>query len=481
MTLEPITPRRQFIWPDLISQIAQSVPDSDHLYLVGGIVRDALRGQPIHDIDLAADGDGLKVARQIANALNGAYYPIDAERKTGRAILPTPEGEIIVDVASFRDVDLLGDLQHRDFTINAMAVRLSNLEMLIDPLGGQEDLFDRKRLNQCNPGSISSDPIRALRAIRMSLQFGLRMALDTREAARNAASALANESGKLLQAERVRDEFLKMLAAPRPASALRLMHSLDLLSPVLPFALPDKAALEWSIRVIEHLDGLLNVISPKRNDNTAADMLLGVAVMVLDRYRQQLQEHLWHPLTDGVTRSQLLFIVALTPPNQRAATAWAEHLRLSNDEKRVLAELSASRDGEFPPEAWWEDRDRTIYRYYQRTGGSGVDGVVLALAEYMTTQGMEINGRAWGQLLDDVASPLLAGFFRRYQQVIAPPPLLSGSDLMEHLGLQPGRQIGTILAILAEERAAGVINTKKEALRLAKRLATESQQDSAPG
>jgi tRNA nucleotidyltransferase/poly(A) polymerase len=476
MTLEPIPPRRQFIWPDIVRQIAQTVTQPDRLYLVGGIVRDALRGQPIHDIDLATDGDGLKAARQLANSLGGAYYPIDTERRTGRAILPAAQGEIIVDIASFRDGDLAGDLQHRDFTINAMAVRLSDLEMLIDPLGGQVDLFDHKLLRQCNPDSIGSDPIRALRAVRMSLQFTLRMTPDTREAARRAAMQLAGTDGKLIQPERARDEFLKILAAPRPASAIRLLRSLNLLAPILPFAVPDNAALESMTRVIEHLDGLLNVISPRRNDNTASDLLMGVAVMVLDRFRQQLQEHLWLPLSDGISHAQILFLAALTPLDQRRASAWVEHLRLSNAAKRILDELSASRESEFPPPGWSEDRDRAIYRYYQRAGDSGVEGILLALAEYLTTEGVAIDGKTWGKLLDEAASPLLEGFFRRYQRVVAPLLLLTGNDLMEHLSLPPGPQIGAILSILAEEQAAGLVTTKKEALRLAKRLSAGNQQ-----
>jgi hypothetical protein len=197
--------------------------------------------------------------------------------------------------------------------------------------------------------------------------------------------------------------------------------------------------------------------------------------MVLDRYRPQLQEHLWHPLSDGVTRAQLLFLTALTPHDQPHAIAWIEHLRLSNTNRRILDGLILSREGEFPPPGWWEDQDRTIYRYYQRTGSSGVEGVLLALAEYLTVQGVGINGKEWGKLLDEAASPLLDGYFRRYQQVIAPTPLITGNDLMEHLSLQPGPEIGAILSTLAEEQASGAITTKKEALRLAKRLSTENQ------
>lgn len=434
-------------------------------------MRDALRGRSLHDVDLATAGSGLKAARQIANALGGAYYPIDPQRETGRAILPTPEGEIVVDVATFRGADLLEDLQGRDFTINAMAVSLAEPELIIDPLGGQADLFDHKVLRLCTPLGIASDPIRALRAIRMALQFNLRLLPETRNAARAARPLLVEPGSTLSQPERVRDEMFKLLAGPRPASALRLLHSLNLLEPVMPFPLQHSEQLEKYFSLVENADALLSVISPGRNDNTAADLVLGVAVMVLDRFRRQLQDHLWQEVADDRTRAQLLLIAALTPSVDADAGAWRDYWRLSNAEKRVLERIFASQRLSFPPSQWTDDRDRSIYQYFKVAGDSGIEGVILWLAAYRTAQGSTLEPATWGTLLDEVASPLLDGFFRRYQQVVAPPPLLTGNELMDALAISPGPKLGSILSRLVEEQAAGTIRTRKEALRFAKRLA----------
>lgn len=470
MSISPSTPRRPLSWPEIIEHLSQACTDPEDLYLVGGVVRDALKVRPLHDIDLSTAGSGLNAARQIANALGGAYYPVDPVRETGRAILPTPTGELIVDVATFRGADLLEDLRGRDFTINAMAVPLAAPDLIIDPLGGQADLFDHRVLRQCSPVSISSDPIRALRGVRMCLRFGLRLLPETRVAVRQAAGMLNDSDGNLVQPERIRDEMFKLLGGSRSAPALRLLHSLSLLDRVMPFPLPSIEQLETRFSLVEHTDALLNIVSPRRNDNTAADLLLGVAVMVLDRFRRQLQDHLWQELAAARTRAHLLLIAALTPEVDAAGAAWADYWRLSNVEKRILDGIFASQQLGFPPEGWDTDRDRSIYRYFKAARDSGVEGVILALAAYVTSQGTSIDPERWGTLLDDAASPLLDGFFRRHQQVVAPPPLLTGTELIDALNLSPGPKIGRILNLLVEEQAAGTIQSKKEALQFAKRL-----------
>jgi poly(A) polymerase len=469
VSLAPTPPRRPPIWPPLVEQLAGLAPNPARLYLVGGIVRDALRGTPGHDIDLVTPDDGLKTARHLANALDGAYYPVDPERRTGRVILsPGDDRPTVIDVANLRGDDLLADLVARDFTVNAMAARLDALDRIIDPLGGQRDLFDEKVLRQCSPTSIPDDPIRALRAVRLALQLGLRLDKATLAAARTAGSQLVDEGRHLRQPERARDELFKLLAGPHPAGGLRLLHTLDLLAPLCPFDLPPGDALAGRLAVVEQLHKLLAIISPARDDDTAAELILGVAVMVLDRYRAQLQEHLSRTYGDGRPRVALLLLGAFAP----GELAWKARLRLSNAEAGILAGLARSGAVDPLPVGWVDDR--AIYRYYREAGEAGVDGVLLMLAGYLAARWPTVEPQEWGDLLEGVAAPLLDAFFRRHQQVVAPPPLVTGGDLMDHLGTGPGPHIGAIGERLLEEQAAGTIRTKKQALRLAQRLLDEN-------
>jgi len=463
--LTPVEPRRMLLWPDFVEELAERAPEPAALYMVGGMVRDALLGRPIHDVDLATPGDGLKEARRLADAFGAAYYPVDPERRTGRVILPEADGGTVIDVASFRGDTLLADLEGRDFTINAMAVRLDDPQALYDPLGGQEDLFDHKVIRQCRPDSIASDPIRALRAVRQSLQFKLRLEPGLGDVYKRQVWALTTHTGELAQPERARDEFFRMLASPQSAAALRVLHQIGLLAPLVPFPMPDDADLEAQFELVVQLTRLYSIISPARTDNTAAQLMLGVAVMILDRYRRQLQEHLQHEYVEGRPVSALALLGVLSPAGAKEpGAAWANRLKLANAEARYIERFVAA--GRIVPAVPPVD-SRLAHRYYREVGEPGVTGVLLMLAEYLRAG---IRPEDWGLVLEHVAAPLLEAFFWRHQEVVSPPPLVDGNDLIRLLGIQPGPHLGQILRTLLEEQAAGTIRTREEALRLAERL-----------
>src|SRR5690242_18464020 len=107
-------------WPPILEAIRALVADSP-VYLVGGAVRDVLLRRNIHDLDFATEQDGRRLAKLIADKLDGAYYPLDAERGVGRAIVKQNDDHFVIDVARFRGGSLNDDLAGRDFTINALA------------------------------------------------------------------------------------------------------------------------------------------------------------------------------------------------------------------------------------------------------------------------------------------------------------------------------------------------------------------------
>jgi hypothetical protein len=192
--------------------------------------------------------------------------------------------------------------------------------------------------------------------------------------------------------------------------------------------------------------------------------------MTLDRFRSPLQEHLSQLVTDDRPLTALLLLGALSS-GETDLPIWGEHLHLANAEKRILADLEQSLQFDLasgPP----IDK-RWIHRYFRETGETGIDGILLALARYLADHPFQVDPETWGALLEEMAAPLLTAYFRNYNQVIAPPPLVDGNDLIEELNLQAGPKLGTLLQTLLEEQAAGAITTRNQALRLAKRLAAD--------
>ncbi len=488
---------RPLLWHPSLEALQAALPADQEVYIVGGAVRDAYLHLPLHDLDLAVPEDGRPLARQLANHFKGAYYPLDAERGVGRALIPWQDTQLSIDVAQFRGPDLLTDLQHRDFTVNAMAVRLAgNWQDVIDPLEGLKDLQTR-RLRQCRPDSIASDPIRALRAVLASVAFGLMIELETRRCVRDQAYRLPEMSP-----ERLRDEFFQILNGKKPAAALEALLQLDLLRQIVPEAAllhgveqsPPHQLDVWqhTLRTVEGLDVILRLIAPHRDENLTANLQFGMIAAALNAVRHPLQDHLSREWPNGRTERALIILAALLHDtgkpaarsvdadgdshfyrheqiSEEIAITRAAALRLSNDESNHLAAIVRHH---MRPH-WLNTHPpltaRAVYRFWRAAGPAGVDICLLAMADYLATYGTALDSRVWVGYLENIQT-LLERYFLQHETAIAPPALLGGQDLLEHFKLSPGPQIGQVLEQMREAQVTGEITTKKEALEWVQRF-----------
>jgi tRNA nucleotidyltransferase (CCA-adding enzyme) len=202
-------------------------------YLVGGAVRDLLRGADAVDLDLAVEGDARAVARTLADRLRGEAreherFGTATVRADGLTVdLATTRRETYSEPGALPEVEeaqLDEDLARRDFTINAMALGLSgdDLGHLYDPRGGLPDL-DGGIVRVLHDESFVDDPTRLLRALRYEARLGFRMDPDTERLARDAAA----EGGlRAVSGARVRDELMDLLAEPELPSAVVRMREL---------------------------------------------------------------------------------------------------------------------------------------------------------------------------------------------------------------------------------------------------------------
>jgi tRNA nucleotidyltransferase/poly(A) polymerase len=270
------------------------------IYLVGGAVRDALLGRENHDLDFVQAGDPRPFARQLANRLGAAYYTLDGERRMGRVVLQSgTDKTYTLDFTPLDPEGLAVDLRRRDFTINSLALRIDKPDQLIDPLGGETDLAE-KRLRISSPTAIADDPIRALRAVRMALEFELRMTPETLRAVRAGAPQLGNVS-----VERRRDELFRLLDGRRSASAIRLIDQFGAVEAVLPGLSSLKGAPQsaphiydvWT-HTLDTLAQLLVLRTELSPDEThePGGLAAGLLSLRLGRYRTQIAAHLGESL-----------------------------------------------------------------------------------------------------------------------------------------------------------------------------------------
>jgi putative nucleotidyltransferase with HDIG domain len=482
----------------LLDKVTEALPADVPAYLVGGAVRDTLRGHLAHDLDFILPGEALRIARSLAENLGAAYYPMDEEHDTARLLIKQPDGNrLTMDFAARRGPDLESDLRARDFTINAMAVDIRRPQELLDPLGGAADLKD-KRIRACAPTTFTDDPLRILRALRQAAAFGFHILPETRTLMRQATQFLPH-----ISPERLRDELFRILGGPKPGASLR---ALDLLG-ALEYVLPELCALKgveqspphvsdaWAhtMNVLAKLESVLTALDPTYNPDQATNLTLGLAVLRLGRYRQQIGEHLGTPLNTDRSHRPLLYLAALyhdiakpqtrqvDPQGQthfyehdqlgaKAMQARAQALHLSNPEierltlivRHHMRPMLLAQAGKAPTR-------RVIYRFFRDTGPAGVEVCLLSLADFLATYGVAVSPDEWGTHLDVVRS-LLEAWWERPAEVVSPPPLVRGHDLIAAFGIPPGPQIGRLLEAIREAQATGQVQSKDEALAFASEL-----------
>lgn len=497
----PTEPTNELL--DRVIVFLKSLPGP--VWAVGGHVRDRLLGRHSHDLDLVVPDGGVRLVRAAAAAFGGASFVLDDARDVGRALLSDEAtGQmLVVDVARLRVPDLLDDLALRDFTVNAIAWDLSTTEdgpRYIDPLDGRADLA-RGLLRAVADGAFRDDPLRMLRAVRMVAELGFRVEDSTGDLIRRDAGLLP-----LVAAERVRDELIRILAAPGAWQHVRLLHELGLLAQTLPESAVQVGVtqsaphyqdiFDHSRSVLWHLEGIFALLWPELGYAvpmaTPGDATIPAAApwwddlaALLAPYAEELRAHLSAPLASDHPRRALLMWAALAhdwgKPAKRVvaddglthfyghdqwgallAQARLTALRFAGDEVAYVARLVGMhmRPGLMVSDG--APSRRAIYRFFRDADTTGPDCALLSLADIMATRAHAPDAERWRARLE-TADALLEAYFRQRAQRVDPPPLLDGRQVMDALGLRPGPQVGALLDALREAQAVGEVSTPDEA------------------
>jgi poly(A) polymerase len=480
----------------LLYRVLSAIPEGEPIFLVGGAIRDLFLKQVSHDLDFAVPGDALKIARKVANGLGAAFFPLNVEHETGRVLLIGEEPErLVLDFTRFRGPDLESDLRLRDLTINAIALDLRNPQSVIDPLEGVKDLQNGV-LRPCAPSAFAEDPLRILRAVRMAIALSFKIPPGTQVLMRESASGLAQ-----ISPERVRDEIFHQLEGPSPDTGIRLLERFG----ALQYTLPELELLQslqqppphiydvWThtLGTLRELEKLLGVLGPVYDEDASSDLIMGLLVQRIGRYRGQISDHLRSHLSPDRTLRSLLFFSALyhdigKPESHQVSEKGeihfydhpqigakmaghrARHLCLSRREtdrlqciiRNHMRPLFLANSGEMPSQ-------RSVYRFFRDTGPAGVDICLLSLADTLATYGPTLTQDRWADQLN-VVRELLESWWERRKTRIDPPPLLRGSDLIDELNLEPGPVFSLILEFLHEAQVTDQIATRAEALALAR-------------
>lgn len=463
-------------------------------YLVGGYVRDTLLKHDVYDLDVAVAGDGLRLARSLADRFDGDYYPLDVVRRTGRAILYRSDSEpVVVDLAQLRGPDLEADLADRDFTVNALAMDPRSPKKTIDFHGGLADLNERL-IRPIAPDSIRNDPLRALRAVRLAAQLGFTLTAEAAAAIRRDGGGLAGISG-----ERIRDELSRLLGQPYASPFLEDLENLGLLFLCLPELEPLRGlaqssphhldVLRHSVKTVQSLEEILEELGAGVDPGPSGSAhQLGE----LERFAKRIWLHLFEPLSGNRSRVVALKLAALLHDvgkpgalevdgdgrtrfigHEREGVRIAGHalrrLRFSGREVRVIDTVIRNHMRPLLLADQPLVTRRAVYRFFRATGDTGVDTILHALADQRATYAPGTGEREWCRLLS-VAVRMLGDYWEYGSERVSPPRLLTGHDLRSEFGLQPGPKIGELLEAIQEAQAIGKLHTRDEAMALVRTL-----------
>ncbi len=490
-------------------------------YIVGGFIRDWLLGRKTNDIDISVSGDAITIAREVAGEIGGRFVLLDDINDVARVVViadKQPTGtsqnqelhgaEWHLDFSSFTG-DIETDLARRDFTVNAMALELSQFITastatrmksrksaslatekqsplkLIDPFSGKEDLKDRI-VRGVSEQIFETDAARLLRAVRLAAELDFTIEPDTESLIRRYCQTITEVPG-----ERIREELLRLLALPRATYYLRYLDKLGLLLALIPELADSKGVEQPTTHFWDVFDHSLQTVAAIEFLIRESDWeFSNEAMLSTAPWSDMIERHLSLEVSSGSNHRVLLKLAGLlhdiakpmtksiddtgrarflghTKQGAAITANVLERLRFSNREAKLVESLVYHHlrpvqmaNEEFPSQ-------RAIYRYFRDTGDAGIDVLVLALADFLASRGPLVSMEDWEkhcQLINHILEE-----HDRQQTKVLPVKLIDGHDIMDTLGLAPGPLVGKLLAVADEAHASGELSTREEALALVRR------------
>ena len=427
-------PKRQAA-TDIVRQLREAGFAS---YLVGGCVRDIVMGNEPRDYDIATSAEPAQVVEMLPGSLTVGV-------RFGVVIVPRDEGN--VEVATFRKDGAYADGRHpvqveytksaeedvrrRDFTINGLLYDPVE-DQVIDYVGGQSDIRHQRVRTIGDPFKrFKEDRLRMLRAVRFAARFNFE--LDSTAA--NAIRELAAEI-RMVSAERIRDEILKILTEGHARRGFELLDSTNLLEQVLPEVKamhgvdqPPQFHPEGDVwtHTLMMLDGL---------QNPTPTLALGVLLHDVGKPRT-------FTVRERIRFDNHVEVGAMM------ADEICKRLRLSSRETERVVELVRHhlRFKDFP-----QMKRSTQIRFLRMDGFS--EHLELHRLDCLSSHRNLENYRLAREMIGQIP-----------EQVIKPARLLSGDDLIRH-GYKPGPQFKQILQVVEDAQLEGEIHTQEDALHL---------------
>jgi poly(A) polymerase len=444
-----------------LAPLAARFREAGHrLYLVGGTVRDLFvgSGRDDFDLDLTTDARPPEIKRCLEGWADAIWTQGEKFGTIGAQVRDDTTGrERIYEITTFRaeaytdesrkphvvfadEID--ADLSRRDFTVNAMALELTGDDgtpELIDPFDGAVDLATRVLRTPIGPEiSFSDDPLRMLRAARFIAGYQLSPTPELVEAVREMAPRL-----EIVSAERLRDELDKLMVVDHPAAGLWFLVDTGLADQFLP-ELPamrlehdpihrHKDVLSHSIAVVENV----RPPAPDADGSTFDFRLTRLAALFHD---------VGKPRTRGYLEGKGTTFHHHDAVGARMTRKRMTALRYSNDDTAAVTELVALHLRFHTYSMGWSDS--AVRRYVRDAGELLAELNVLTRCDCTTRN--EKKAARLSRRMDELEARI--DELEAAEELAALRPQLDGTEVMEQLGIGPGREVGDAMKFLMDIR-----------------------------
>lgn len=420
-----------------VMALAERFRSAGHeIYLVGGPVRDAFLGRAPPDLDFATSASAeetLEIVKRVADDvwLQGMRFGTVGARIQGAHVeITTLRTERYQPSSRHPEVqftpDVKTDLSRRDFTVNAMAVRLPEKEAL-DPFGGLEDLKARVLRTPVDPeDSFADDPLRMLRAFRLASQLDFQIASEVL-----AAITKLKDMMKTISQERIRDELSKLLVGVAPARALRLADETGLAGTFL----PELSSLKLEQDPVHrHKDVFSHTLAVM--ERTDPILELRMAALLHD---------IGKPKTRRIGPEGVSFHHHEVVGAEMTKTRLRE-LRYPNDFAHTVGELIRLHHRFHTYRLGWSD---SAIRRYVRDAGPLL-GLLNDLVRADCTTRNTAKAERLAARIDELEERISE--LAEREEISKIRPELNGKEVMDFLGVEPGPTVGDALNFLLEMR-----------------------------
>lgn len=449
-----------------IIEFARSKPDID-IYIVGGYLRDLILNLHTYDMDYVVRGtSGLKFAQDLANLFNGYYIELDASFDIARVVLPDKKNYI--DIAGCQGKSIEEDLSRRDFTINAMAINLKKIdsEALIDPHNGLSDIKD-KTIKTISEKNIIDDPLRILRAFRISALTNSSISVDTLSYINKHLSLLNN-----VAKERITLELNKLFSLHSSLKYVQLLKSSGVLEEIFPdmknlYKVPENVyhhlgLFEHTLDVYKNIEELIPAMPEKTQEHLQENITASTKRIVALKYAALLHD-IGKPDTWVIDETGKHTFLGHADLGEEMSEIICKNLKLPNSAVKRIAKLvkyhlyPSQLSNNFQPPS-----KKAKFRFFRKLGDEVPEAILLAMADRLAAQGPKISKEIVNRQLK-MLEELLNDYYKTLEKTKELPKIIDGNDVMKLLNFKPSKKIGIILTEIRNRQIDGELATKEEA------------------